>query len=239
MPADISETFQLQTSPGKWLGAPPVQRGHATIGGKSYPTVKMPDGSVWLAQNLEMTWDGLTTLTGYSTSYNSASCAYWQFDQATYADRGLFYNLPACRYIENNKATLCPGWHVPNSSELNSVMSTVKVASVNDQYGFNLSVYGNGRLGGTAQWREWYTEAPSNSGEGYCLMYFKSSGNYTLYMFRRVLDGVESGPTPGSMSYNYNYHMPLRLLMDDPSQFIPETTTSRNVRIVYTRQAST
>lgn len=234
MPEDRSETYQLQTSQGKWAGGLPVQKGHATIGGKVYPTVKMPDGSVWMAQNLDMTWYGLTTITDYTLYTGTPKCAYWQFDQTTYEDRGLFYNEPAVRYLVNNNATLCPGWHVPDPGEISGWWNLIYPSSISDRYGFNLSVYGHGRIRSSDDTKGWYTAPTSadNDSLGYCVSYIARSSNTLGYYY------VKTTEDSIARSFAFVYHsevLPVRLVMDDPSQFVPDTTENKNTRVQYTK----
>lgn len=235
MPADRSETYQLQTSPSKWVGGLPVQKGHATIGGKVYPTVKMPDGSVWMAQNLDMAWNGLDTLTDYSDSYAFKYCAYWEFDQTTYGDRGLFYNAPACHHLQNSTSTLCPGWHVPTSDELYSAMQCA--TNNKDLFEFALTVYGYGNLLNSDEAHGWYESNPGSTiqSKAYLLQYTGPNSYYGYYKYINETATGMSGPWSGSWYYTANYYMPIRLVMDDPSLFVPDTTEDKNVSAVYTK----
>lgn len=232
MPADRSANYQLQTQQGNWPGAFPVQKGHATIGGKSYPTVKMPGGSVWMAQNLDMTWEGLTPLTYYPYWPTAPYCAYWQLDQESYGDRGLFYNRAAVEYLEEHKATLCPGWHVPSYTEFRGFWDAIYPASMSDIYGFNLSVYGMGGINSAADTYGWFT-APTglnNDSTGYCLSYISSS---TVGYYYIKIEGTST--TKAFNTGSNSYAIPVRLVMDDPSQFVPETTEYKNFRTEYTK----
>lgn len=233
MPADRSETYQLQTSPGKWVGGLPVQKGHATIGGKVYPTVKLPDGSVWMAKNLDMTWDGLRMRTNYSSGYNVRSCAYWEFDQTTYGERGLFYNALALYTLATHADTFCPGWHVPTSSELYNAMRYA--TNNNDLFEFALTVYGYGNLLDSDENHGWYETNPGSGIESkaYILQYAGSDYYYSRYYYIRETSTGMSEPWGGSQSWTYNIHMPVRLVMDDPTQFIPDTTEDKNIAAVY------
>lgn len=232
MPADRSATYQLQTQQGKWLGAVPIQKGHATIGGKSYPTVKMPDGSVWMAQNLEMTWTGLTVLSAFSTSYTSPSCAYWKFDSTTYGDRGLYYNKAACTDLVTNAMTLCPGWHVPNETEFDSIWNYIYPVSVSNTVGFDWTVPGMGRLDDYGQWYE----PPAHNAIYYCLQYNRPTTSSTAYYNCYVhTDGTYWGKVKDTQYNNQNFHVPIRLVMDDPTQFVPDRFDNTNTRVQYTK----
>ena len=98
-----------------------VSSGGAVIGGRTYRTVVMPDGKEWLAENLDYKWTGLT-VDASGTSDSEPRASYYNNDEATYGidgtyKCGLLYNHQAVKYLNDNKSTLCPGWHVPSSTE--------------------------------------------------------------------------------------------------------------------------
>jgi uncharacterized protein (TIGR02145 family) len=235
MPEDRHESYQLQTASGKWPGALPLQKGHVTIGGKTYPTVKMPDGSVWMAKNLELTWEGLTTLTDYSDSSTDASCAYWEFDQENYGDRGLFYNCRAFNYIHDNIGTIAPGWKLPSETD---VLKVLRYAMDSENvFGFNLNVFGYGKLN-TEEDNGWYVGNPGVTIDlkAYILQhYYTSIGNTIYYCFVAETEEGRAGPYFGYRPQSDNDHMPIRLLMSDPSLFVPDTTENKNARTEYTK----
>ena len=127
----------------------------AVIGGKTYPTVTMPDGHEWLAVNLDYAWSGLSVPTSDALLSTSPQALYYDYDETTYGwnglKRGLLYNQYAVLELESNKATLCPGWHVPTSDEWSALVTAIggsnqgaKLKSTtdwsnnngNDDYGF-------------------------------------------------------------------------------------------------------
>lgn len=118
----------------KWVksGAAPAPSG-AVIGGKTYPTVVMPDGSTWLAVNLDYAWTGLSVPTSGATQSTDPQAMYYDYDESTYGWNGykcgLLYNWYAVDYLEQHKATLCPGWHVPSTEEWNALATAVGGAS--------------------------------------------------------------------------------------------------------------
>ena len=101
----------------------------AVIGGKTYPTVVMPDGHEWLAVNLDYAWSGLSVPTSGASRVTTSQAMYYDYDEATYGwnglKRGLLYNHYAVSYLETNKATLCPGWHVPTMDEFNALVTAI------------------------------------------------------------------------------------------------------------------
>lgn len=112
---------------GSTVVAPP-QTG-TVIGGKTYPTVTLPDGHEWLAVNLDYAWTGLSVPTSGASKVTTPQAMYYNYDEATYGwdglKRGLLYNHYAVSYLETNKATLCPGWHVPTMEEFGALITAL------------------------------------------------------------------------------------------------------------------
>lgn len=96
----------------------------AVIGGRAYPIVKIGT-QTWIAENLDYKFDGCTI--GGSASSAEPRGNYYNNDETTYgADGkkyGLLYNWQAIKYLEDNKDTLIPGWHVPTIEDLNTLIS--------------------------------------------------------------------------------------------------------------------
>lgn len=132
------------------------------IGGREYPTTRIGN-QVWLAENLDLTWDGLVI--GAVDVPTSPAAWYFNNDEATYGASGrqcgLLYNWYAVEYINAHRKELLPyGWHVATVDELDSLISYVggidvagtKLKSSNvswssnwggmDNYGFNLKPTG-------------------------------------------------------------------------------------------------
>jgi len=91
-----------------------------TIGSHTYKTVTMPDGKEWLAENLDYKWQGLYL--NLTSDYSLPRAQYYDNDEADYGidgtyKCGLLYNWKAAQYINDNRATICPGWHVPSREE--------------------------------------------------------------------------------------------------------------------------
>lgn len=101
----------------------------AVIGGKTYPTVVMPDGHEWLAVNLDYAWSGLSVPTSGASGSTNPQAMYYDYNEATYGwdglKRGLLYNGYAVSYLETNKATLCPGWHIPTKTEIDALITAI------------------------------------------------------------------------------------------------------------------
>ena len=94
------------------------------IGNRIYPTVKIGN-QTWMAENLDYKFPGLTL--GYSETDPAAR--YYNDSETTYGETGnkygLLYNLVAMTYLEANKSTLIPGWHVPSASEWDTLVAAV------------------------------------------------------------------------------------------------------------------
>lgn len=123
---------------GSTVVAPPPPQTVTVIGGKTYPTVTLPDGHEWLAVNLDYAWTGLSVPTSGASIVTTPQAMYYKYDKATYGwdglKRGLLYNHYAVSYLETNKATLCPGWHVPTMAEFDAL----ETALGGSTYGYKL-----------------------------------------------------------------------------------------------------
>lgn len=95
------------------------------IGGRDYPTTRIGN-QIWLAENLDLRWEGLN-IGGYSGEEPSIASAWYYDDNEQlygYSGRkcGLLYNGIAVDYLENNKSTLLPsGWRVPIDSDYDNL----------------------------------------------------------------------------------------------------------------------
>lgn len=102
------------------------------IGGRIYHIVTI-GSQVWLVENLQYIFDGLSVSTAdapISGSPTTPTAWYYDNDAATYGldgpkPCGLLYNWAAVDYLEQNKADLCPGWHVPTSDEWTTLTNTL------------------------------------------------------------------------------------------------------------------
>lgn len=121
-----------------------------TIGGKKYPFVKIGN-QVWVAENLDFLDDSIDF--GKSTNSSTKPQAnYYQNDRETYGRYGLLYNWLSAKHINDNRSTICPGWHVPSDSDFETLLSFVgsnpqsKLRSEEwggvDEYGFALLASG-------------------------------------------------------------------------------------------------
>lgn len=106
----------------------------AFIGGRNYRTVIIGN-QMWLAENLDFLPEGITLHNESPTTadFSTAGAWYCNNDQSTAQSRGygLLYNTMAVEYLEANKATLFPGWHVPTEADMNAFVGTGSVARRN------------------------------------------------------------------------------------------------------------
>lgn len=115
--------FDLELEPGTST---------VTIGGRAYPTVKIGNQE-WLAENLDYKFTGCTI--GASTKSSSiAQANYYNNDETTYGVNGnkygLLYNGVAVNYMEANKSSLFPGWHVATRDDFDTLITYAGGTSV-------------------------------------------------------------------------------------------------------------
>lgn len=140
-----------------------ITPGSADIGGRTYRTVNI-GGVTWLAENLDFKFSGCNI--GGSGTPSTPNAWYYNNDEATYGidgtrKCGLLYNWYAVKLLNDNRATLCPGWHVSTNDEWTALANAVggtstagtklKAANVSwatswggtDDYGFAVLPAGN------------------------------------------------------------------------------------------------
>ncbi len=99
-----------------------------TIGGRTYRSVII-GGKEWLAENLDFKFSGLAF--GQSgTSSIEPRGNYYQNNSSSYGKYGILYNWIAVKYLEDNKSSLIPGWHVPTTAEWDALATAVGGTSV-------------------------------------------------------------------------------------------------------------
>lgn len=104
----------------------------ATIGGRVYRTVTI-NGVTWLAENLDYKFSGCGI--GGSGTPSTPNAWYYNNDEATYGidgtrKCGLLYNGYAVKLLNDNRADLIPGWHVPTTDEWDALANAVGGKSV-------------------------------------------------------------------------------------------------------------
>ena len=86
--------------------------GTATILGTEYPTVVMPDGKEWMAENLAYKATGIGR--------------WWQNAGSNFIGYGAYYGIKGqTGEIDAINALLTGGWHVPTAVEANALVSAV------------------------------------------------------------------------------------------------------------------
>lgn len=127
------------------------------IGGRTYRSVII-GGVEWLAENLDFKFSGLAF--GQSgTSSSEPRGNYYDNNSSSYGKYGILYNWIAVKYLEDNKSSLIPGWHVPTTAEWDALATAVGGTSVagtklksttdwpsgagTDDYGFSVLPAGN------------------------------------------------------------------------------------------------
>lgn len=128
------------------LKTPPFYGDGVTIGGRTYPTVIIGNQE-WLAENLDFAWDGLPVPTSTARTKNTPQAMYYNYDESTYGwdgyKCGLLYNWYAVKYLEDNKSTLIPGWHVPTKSEYESLKTAIESGGSTNTAGTKLKAKDN------------------------------------------------------------------------------------------------
>lgn len=159
-----------------------------TIGGRAYPVVTIGTQK-WMAENLDWKFSGL--LVGKSgTSASEERANYYDNDKSTYGVNGnkygLLYNWTAAKYLEDNKASLIPGWHLPTAEEWDALATAVggstgagtKLKSTSgwnnsgngtDEYGFSYFPTGlyNGSFTQLGNYTPAWTASDYSSGSAY------------------------------------------------------------------------
>lgn len=97
-------------------GLPP---GEEIIEGVVYKTVEI-GGMVWTAENLDLVFPTmLLNQAGYSSEDRRGN--YYNNDQVTYGRTGkrygILYNFGAVSYMQANRDSFFPGWHIPTKEE--------------------------------------------------------------------------------------------------------------------------
>jgi uncharacterized protein (TIGR02145 family) len=155
------------------------------IGGRTYRSVII-GGKEWLAENLDFKFSGLAF--GQSgTSSSEPRGNYYQNNSSSYGKYGILYNWVAVKYLEDNKSSLIPGWHVPTTAEWDALATAVGGTSVagtklksttdwssgagTDDYGFGVLpagyYLGSGNFGGVNFYASFWTITSSGSSNAY------------------------------------------------------------------------
>lgn len=111
-----------------------LEEGTAEIGGIEYRTVNI-GGTVWMAENLDYKFSGCAI--GGTLKTTEPGAWYYDNNESGYGRNGrkcgLLYNGYAAQFLNNNRATLCPGWRLPTQTERNALATAVGGTSVAGQ----------------------------------------------------------------------------------------------------------
>lgn len=194
-----------------------ITPGTADIGGRTYKTVNI-GGVEWLAENLDFKFSGCNI--GGSGTPSTPNAWYYSNDEATYGidgtrKCGLLYNWYAVNHLNNNRATLIPGWHVPSTTEWNALANAVggtstagtklKASNVSwatswsgtDDYGFGglPAGYYDGSFYSLGSRSYFWTSTEHSSGLAYGM-------------------GLDTGTSLSSSNYNKIFSCSIRLVKD-------------------------
>lgn len=192
----------------------------AIIGGNAYKIVTIGT-QTWMAENLDFKFPGLVVGSA-GTSDSECRGNYYNNSEDTYGRNGnrygMLYNWVAVNYLETNKASLIPGWHVPTAAEWDTLITFAggvneagnKLKSTNgwnsnygtDSYGF--SCYGAGRYGDNNAFGNindnaffWTNSIVSSStmtrvrlDSGNAVVNITTNNSYLQYSLRLVKDSV-------------------------------------------------
>jgi len=191
---------------------PSIGNDSVVIGGRTYRTVTIGT-QTWLAENLDFKFDGLIFgQSGKSSSEPRGN--YYQNNSSSYGKYGILYNWIAVKYIEDNKSTLIPGWHVSSTAEWETLSTAVGGKSIagtklkattdwssgagTDDYGFSMLPAGiyNGGFYDLGSRAFFWTSTESSSSGAYGLLFGTGAGmasstsynKYDQYSVRLVKD---------------------------------------------------
>lgn len=194
-----------------------ITPGSTDIGGRTYRTVNI-GGVTWLAENLDFKFSGCNI--GGSGTPSTPNAWYYNNDEATYGidgtrKCGLLYNWHAVKLLNDNRNELIPGWHVPTTSEWDSLATVVGGTSVAGTVLKAANVSWATSWGGTDDYGFGVLPAGSYSGSFYYVgsdAYFWTSTEYSSSNAYLRYFGTGS-----SMSSYYNskdYGASVRLVKD-------------------------
>ena len=103
------------------------------IGGRRYNTVKIGDAE-WLAENLDFAPDGIEVIDTWRDTTDPVAMYYTSAEDSHEKNIGLMYDWYAAKYLEDNKATLFPGWHVPTKADFDAMDAAIPVTDITRGY---------------------------------------------------------------------------------------------------------
>lgn len=176
------------------------------IGGRWYKTVTIGN-QVWLAENLDyrFEYNGSPLPVGGSGQPTTPAAWYYNNDESTWGldgrKCGLLYNWYATKYLDDNKSTLIPGWHVPTVDEWESLITAcggsdaagkLKASSVSwsvswtgtDDYGFGVIPCGIRDSGGVFiadTTYDYIWSSTPNGGNSYYMEFYATASGISVY----------------------------------------------------------
>lgn len=172
------------------------------IGGRWYPYVQIGN-QLWLAENLDYKWSGLTVGSN-GTSSSESRANYYDNDESTYGVNGNKHGLLYNHYAADNIIEKPTGWHLPSKSEWETLISYVgdspstklrsTLFSGSDDYGMSILPTGL------------YTGKFSSEGAGY---FWASDGPYSGSYY---YININTSPNVSYSQYSESYEMGIRLV---------------------------
>jgi len=212
---DANGNLDLKISDGSFLDELP-ESDVVQIGDKLYRVGLMPDGKIWMCENLDFKFSGCV-IGASGTSSSESRANYYNNDETTYGwnglKHGLLYNWIAVKYLEDNKSSLIPGWHGPTTAEWNALATAVGGTSVAGTKLKSTTDWSSGA--GTDDYGFSALPAGYDDGSFYSLGYYayfwtateySSSGAYYRYF--------DSGVSMRSSNYGKYYQYSVRLVKD-------------------------
>ena len=184
------------------------------IGGRKYKTVTIGT-QTWLAENLDFKFSGCNI--GGSGTPSTPNAWYYSNNEAAYGwegkKYGLLYNWHAVKLLNDNRSTLIPGWHVPSTTEWDtlanavggeSTAGTVLKSTTDWTSGAGTDVYGFTALPSGNYYNSFY-----NLGS-FAFFWSSIERNSNSAYYRRL----DTGTSLNSNWYDKNYGYSIRLVKD-------------------------
>lgn len=197
-----------------------ITPGTSDIGGRTYRTVNI-GGVTWMAENLDFKFSGCNIPSSGMSATSDPQAAYYNYDEATYGwdgrKCGLLYNWYAAKLLDDNKDTLCPGWHVATNAEWADLMTAVGgtgpvLKSTADEAPWATSSWaGTNDYGFTVLPGGYFANNNSFSSSGSYCMFWTSTSYDSSSAYRR---GFSTGTGMDSGRLDKSYQFSIRLVKD-------------------------
>lgn len=183
------------------------------INGVKYPYIQI-ENQLWLAKNLDLTWDGLLNFDGtiYDNDTNPRAVWYekkqWLYG-VNASDFGMLYNGFAADYIQNN--FVVDGWHIPFDDDWTTLLNNVgsnpsnklltkgwwSSGNSSDEYGLGIKPAGEYQKSGDSftniytRCDIWSQDKDSNNQKFYCTFGVNNISHGASYVMNR--NGLRKG----------------------------------------------